>query len=328
MRPKTTLIAIIVAALVLVAANAFYIVPEGKQAIIVQFGEPMGTPKTNAGLYVKIPFIQQARYFEKRILEWVGTPNEIPTRDKKFIWVDTVARWKITDALRFMQSVTTEAYARSRLDDIIDNAVRDTISRYPLVEVVRNTNDIFKEKGIYDDDRQGEDDISIDQDLTRIKVGREKILKMIFKQAAAATGTLGIELVDVRIRRINYIDSVRQKVFSRMISERERAAAKLRSEGQGARAEIEGQKEKDLKKIRSEAYRKAQEIKGKADAEAARIYAESYGQDPEFYSLWNTLASYKDTLPGSSTVLLSTDNEYFEYIKSQKKGLQGHSKSS
>ncbi len=321
MRPQTTFIAILVAAVLLVVGNAFYIIPEGKQAIIVQFGEPMGAPKTEAGLNTKIPFIQQVRYFEKRILQWNGSPNEIPTRDKKFIWVDAVARWKIKDSLKFMQAVATESYARSRLDDIIDNAVRDTVSRYPLVEVVRNTNDIFKEKGIYDTAKEGEDDISIDQDLTRIKVGQEKILGMIFDQAKGATETLGIELIDVRFRRINYIDSVRQKVFERMISERERAAATLRSQGQGAKAEIEGQREKDLKQIRSEAYKKAQEIKGKADAEAAGIYAASYNQDPEFYSLWKSLDSYRETLPGSSTVLLSTDNEYFQYLKSQKEGL-------
>jgi len=314
MRPKTTLIAVLAVAVVLIAANAFYIVPEGKQVIIVQFGEPMGKPKTEAGLYIKTPFIQQARFFEKRILEWVGTPNEIPTRDKKFIWVDTVARWRIADALKFMQAVTTEAYARSRLDDIIDNAVRDTISRYPLVEAVRDTNNIFKAES------EGEDAISIDTDLARINVGRQKILERIHSQAAAAAAALGIELIDVRIRRINYIDSVRQKVFERMISERERAAAKLRSEGQGQKAEIEGQKEKDLKKIRSEAYREAQKIRGEADARATIIYAKAYNQDPEFYSFWNTLESYRKTLPGSSTVLLSTDNEYYQFLKSQKEG--------
>jgi len=314
MRPKATIFIIILAAVALFLSNIFYIIPEGKQAIIIQFGEPMGAPKTQAGLYIKIPFIQQARFFEKRILEWMGSPNEIPTRDKKFIWVDTVARWKIINALTFMRSVATESYAKSRLDDIIDNAVRDNISRYPLVEVVRNSNQIFNK------DTEGDDAIQVDKNLARIKVGRDKILEDIFAQASIGAKTLGIEIIDIRIRRINYIDSVRRKVFERMISERERAAAQLRSEGQGVRAEIEGQTDKDLKLIQSEAYKTAQEIRGKADAEATVIYAGTYGKDPEFYSFWNSLESYKRTLSGSGTVLLSTDNEYFQYLKSQKQG--------
>jgi len=314
-RPKATLVAIVVAGVVLLLANAFYIVPEGKQAIIVQFGEPMGSPQTNAGLYVKVPFIQQARYFEKRILEWVGSPNEIPTRDKKFIWVDTVARWRIKDALVFMQAVAGESYAYTRLDDIIDNAVRDLISRYPLVEVVRNTNEIFEVEST-----EGADAITVDTALARISVGREAITEGVFRQAAQAASALGIEIIDVRIRRINYIDSVRRKVYERMISERERAAETLRSEGQGFKAEIEGQKERDLKKIQSEAYRTAQEVRGKADAESTRIYAKAYSKDPEFYTFWNTLESYKETIPGTATVLLSTDNEYFSFLKSRNGG--------
>ncbi len=313
MKPKATILAVLVAAVIIVLSNTFYILPEGRQAIVVQFGEPMGAPKTNAGLYLKTPFIQEVRYFEKRILEWVGTPNEIPTRDKKFIWVDTVARWRVSDALKFMQSVANETYAYSRLDDIINNAVRDHISRYPLPEVVRDTNRIFSAK------REGGDDaISIDEDLAKVEVGREKILEAIYAQAKPSAGTLGIELIDVRIRRFNYIESVRKKVFERMISERQRAAAMLRSEGQGVKAEIEGQTEQDLKKIRSEAYRKAQEIRGKADAEATTIYAGAYSEDPEFYSFWNTLESYKHALPGNSTLVLSTDNDYFTYLKSLK----------
>jgi membrane protease subunit HflC len=313
MKPKATIFAVIVAAFLLVISNAFFVIPEGKQAIIVQFGQPMGDVKTNAGLYMKTPFIQEVRYFEKRILEWVGSPNQIPTRDKKFIWVDPVARWKIDDALKFMQSVANETYAYSRLDDIIGNALRDHVSRYPLPEVVRDTNKIFEAVG------EGVDDaITIDEDLAKVDVGREKIVEAIYNQATPAAATLGIKLIDVRIRRINYIESVRRKVYDRMISERDRAAAKLRSEGQGVKAEIEGQRERDLKKISSEAYRKAQEIRGTADAEAVKIYAEAYSQDPEFYSFSNTLESYKQTLPGSSTVLLSTDNDYFSYLKSTK----------
>lgn len=313
MRPKATVFAILIASFLVVLSNAFYVVPEGKQAIVVQFGQPMGSVKTQAGLYMKTPFIQEVRSFEKRILEWVGTPNQIPTRDKKFIWVDTVARWKIEDALKFMQSVANENYAYSRLDDIIGNAVRDHISRYPLPEVIRDTNRIIGAPG------EGVDDaITIDEDLTKVEVGREKILAAIYDQAAPATETLGIKLIDVRIRRINYIESVRQKVYERMISERQRAAAKLRSEGQGVKAEIEGQKVRDLKKISSEAYRKGQEIRGTADAEAAGIYASAYSQDPEFYSFWTTLESYKQALPGSATVVLSTDNDYFGYLKSKK----------
>lgn len=312
MRPQVTILAVVSAILLILVGNAFFIIPEGQQAIVVQFGEPMGGVKTNAGLYMKIPFIQEARIFEKRILEWVGNPNEIPTKDKKFIWVDTVARWRIADALKFMQSVATENYAYTRLDDIIDNAVRDTISRHDLVETVRSTNTIFEVT------HDSDDAITPDKDLAQLEVGHEKIVEAIHKQAALATATLGIELIDVRIRRINYIDSVRKKVYERMISERERAAAKLRSEGQGVKAEIEGQKDRDLKQIQSEAYRDAQKLRGKADAEATKLSAEAYSKDPEFYSFWKTLDSYKETLPGTSTILLSTDNEYFRYLKTEK----------
>jgi len=311
--PRSIAALAVVLILGFVAVNCFYILPEGRQAIRVQFGEPMGGVQRQAGLHLKAPFIQEVRYFEKRILEWVGRPNEIPTRDKKFIWVDTVARWRIEDALKFMQSVANESYAQSRLDDIIGNAVRDLVSRYPLPEVVRDTNRIL-EMG----HGEGEDAISIDEDLAKVKVGREKIIASVYDQAAPACATLGIKLIDIRIRRINYIESVRQKVYERMISERERAAAKLRSEGQGVKAEIEGQKERDLKKISSEAYRKAQEIRGAADAKSTAIYAEAYSKDPEFYAFWNTLESYKHSLPGRTTVLLSTESDYFQFLKSQK----------
>jgi membrane protease subunit HflC len=291
----------------LVLFNAGYILDETRQVVITQFGQPMGQAVKTAGLHFKIPFVQKANYFEKRILEWDGYPTEVPTKDKKFIWVDTTGRWRIVDPLLFMQSMGTENHAQSRLDDIIDGMTRDLITGHILLDIVRSTNQIV---GVV----QTEEDIASEERMEKITIGRDEITRAILLKAKEIVDDYGIELVDVRIKRLNYVDRVRQKVYERMISERKRAVEQLRSEGQGVRAEIEGQKERELKKIQSEAYRTAQEIKGKADAEAIKIYAEAYSKDPEFYSFQKTLELYPETLKGSR-VLLSTKSDFLEYLK-------------
>ncbi|HNV85817.1 MAG TPA: protease modulator HflC [Candidatus Omnitrophota bacterium] len=301
--------------LALLAFNSAFVVDETKQVVITQFGQPLGAPIKDAGLHFKIPFVQKANYFEKRILEWNGYPNEVPTKDKKFIWLDTTARWKITDPLLFLQSMGTGAHAQSRLDDIIDGMTRDLITSQNINDIVRNTNRIMtvtKE----DEDVTGEDQIE------QISVGRDQITRAILEKAKAIVSEYGIELVDVRIKRLNYIARVQQKVFERMISERKRAAEKLRSEGQGVKAEVEGQKERELKKIQSEAYRKSQQIKGQADGEAVRIYADAYSKDPEFYSFQKTLELYPITLRDSAFVM-STDADYLRYLKGKTEKPEG-----
>ena len=290
--------------------NSAYTVSETQQAVITQFGEPIGGPVREAGLYWKTPFVQQVHYFDKRILEWDGYPSEIPTKDKKFIWVDVTARWQIIDPLKFLQTMRHEMNAQSRLDDIIDGVTRDFVTRYEAPEIVRNSNYIQEVE-------RGEEDISGEEIFEKIATGRNTITRMILEQATKIVADYGIKLVDIRIKRINYIESVQRRVFERMISERKRAAEKLRSEGQAFREEIAGQKERELKRIYSEAYRKAQELKGKADAEATQIYAEAYSKDPEFYTFLMTLDSYREGLKGSR-LILSTDSDFLRYLKSIK----------
>jgi membrane protease subunit HflC len=290
-------------------SGAVYIVNETKQVVITQFGKPVGKPITQAGLHFKIPFIQVAHYFDKRLLDWDGDPNQIPTRDKKYIWVDTTARWKIKDALKFLQSVGTERGAQGRLDDIINSATRDVITSYPLVETIRDSNRILETESPSDITAIAE------EALEKIVTGRSKLESEILNRAQELVPQYGIELVDVRIKRINYVEEVGQKVYERMISERKRAAEQYRSEGRGKSAEIMGQKEKELKLISSEAYKTAQGIRGKADAEAITIYADSYSKDPEFYSFFKTLETYKDTVGVGTTVILTTDGDYYKYLK-------------
>ncbi|MEE8317739.1 MAG: protease modulator HflC [Candidatus Omnitrophota bacterium] len=299
-------------ALVIVAflSGTLYTIDETQQVVITQFGEPMGEPIKEAGLYVKTPFIQQANYFEKRLLQWDGNPNQIPTKDKRYIWVDTTARWRIKDALKFMQSVTNEVGAHARLDDIVDSATRDYITSHNLVEIVRDSNRLLESLALIQ-----EDEIKAsDEALERILVGRDDITRGILKQASETVPQYGIELVDVRIKRINYVKGVRTKVYERMISERKRAAEKYRSEGQGKKREVEGQMAKELKEIQSVAYKKAEEIKGKGDAEAIAIYADAYNKDPEFYSFLKTLDTYRATIDSETTVIFSPENEYLEYF--------------
>jgi membrane protease subunit HflC len=291
--------------------DAFYIVSETDQVIITQFGEPMGGAVTSPGLHVKIPFIQKAHFFEKRWLEWDGDANQIPTKDKKFIWIDTYARWRISDPLIFFQRVRDERGAQSRIDDIIDGETRNAIANFDLIEIVRSSNrefEITEEIAILD----------IASIIPKIETGRDKIAQIILEKSSQITPEFGVELKDVRIKRVNYVDEVQKKVFDRMIAERQRIASKYRSEGDGKSAEIRGQKERELKKIQSEAYRKAQEIKGKADAEATRIYAQAYNLDPEFYSFMKTLDTYKETIDSSTILLLTTESDYLKYFKRMK----------
>ena len=307
---------IIIAAVVFVVAivllSSFYIVTEMKQVIITQFGEPIGEAVTSPGLHMKVPFIQKTNFFEKRWLEWDGDANEIPTKDKKYIWVDTYARWRISEPLIFFQRVRDERGAHSRIDDIIDGETRNAVANFDLIEIVRSSNrefEITEEIAILD----------IASIIPEIETGREKIAQIILEKASLVTPEIGIELKDIKIKRINYIEDVQRKVFDRMIAERQRIAAKYRSEGDGKSAEIRGQKERELKKITSEAYRKAQELKGKADAEATKIYAQAYNLDPEFYQFMKTLEVYRTIMDKQTWLILSTDAEFLKYLKSTRK---------
>jgi len=289
-------------------SSSLYTVDMTEQVVITQFGEPVGITVTTPGLKAKVPFIQKINTFEKRLLEWDGDPNQIPTKDKKYLWVNTYARWRIVDPLKFFQSVHDEMGAHSRLDDIIDAATRDYITSHLLIEVVRNSN---REMAVAGTEMELAEEVLAHQ----IQWGREEITRQILERASQTVPQYGIELVDVRIKHINYVEEVRRKVYERMISERKRIAEKYRSEGQGKKAEIEGQMEKELQRITSEAYKTAQEIIGKADAEATKIYATAYNRDPEFYSYVKTLETYNETLGGESWLLLTTDSDYLKYLK-------------
>jgi membrane protease subunit HflC len=311
MTKKTRNIIILVAVLlaVIVLADAVYIVSETNQVIVTQFGEPIGKAIATAGVHLKMPFIQKANYFEKRWLEWEGDSNQIPTKDKKYIWVETYCRWRISDPLVFFQRVQDERGAQSRLDDIVDGEARNAVANYDLIEIVRSSNRVFE---------QSEEAVAKDTSevIAKIMLGRDKIAKIILEKADKITPEFGVEIKDVQIKRVNYVDEVQKKVFERMIAERQRIASKYRSEGDGKSAEIRGQKEKELKRIQSEAYRKAQEVMGKADAEATRIYATAYNLDPELYQFLKTLESYRTSLAKDTWLVLSTDSEFLRYLKS------------
>ena len=298
-------------AVLLVLSGTYYTLEEGQQAVILQFGRPVGQPVTEAGLHLKLPFVQEVRRFEKRLLIWDGDPNQIPTKGREFIWVDTTARWRIADAKKFLESVATEAGARSRLDDIIDSVVRDQVSASELVELVRSASWEVPPGEVLE-----EVPAEVREELKkRVSRGREEITRSILAEARKVIPQYGIELVDVRIKRLNYVESVREKVYARMISERKRIAAKFRSEGEGRSAEILGTMEKELRQIRSTAYRRVQEIRGKADAEATRVYGGAYNRDPEFYAFSRTLEAYKDGQNKNSTLILTTNSDYYRYLK-------------
>ncbi len=308
MKPTSVILTIVVVLLLIAANSALYVVDETEQCIITQFGEPVGEPIREAGLHIKIPFIQKATYFPKQLLEWDGDPNQIPTADKKYIWVNTFARWRISDPLKFYQSVNNEINAQSRLDDILDGVTRDLITQSNLIEVVRNSNRKMVALG------ESEEVVEI-TDVGQVEKGRMEIQRLILEKAREIVPQYGIDLVDVEIKHINYIEDVRKKVYERMISERRRIAEKYRSEGQGERAKIEGMRQKELQRIESEAYRRAQEIKGEADARAAKIYADAYSRDPEFYSFLQTLQTYREALNKNSVLFLKTDSDFLKYLK-------------
>jgi modulator of FtsH protease HflC len=300
----------------------FFVVNETEQVVITQLGKPVGESITQAGLHFKIPLIQKANFFEKRIMKWDGSPNQIPTKDKKYIWVDSTARWRIKDSLLFLKRVGTIATAHSRLDGIIDSVVRDHVSNNDLVELVRSegweeAKQTLREAGIPDFQvlEMGRDSPQGGEASDYLTKGREKITREMVADASRLLPEFGIELLDIRIKRINYVESVQLKVFDRMISERKRIAAQYRSEGEGERAAILGQMDREMAKITSEAFRKSQEIRGKADAEATRIYAMAYGKDPKFYELYRTLDFYKNFNNPRSSFILSTDADIFKYLK-------------
>ncbi|HDL08296.1 MAG TPA: protease modulator HflC [Desulfobacteraceae bacterium] len=309
MKFKGILLILIVAVVVLIFASA-YVIDETEQVIVTQFGRVVGIPKKDAGLYFKIPFIQNANYFPKNLQEWDGDPGQIPTLDKTYIWVDAFARWKIVDPVKFFQTINNRTSALGRLDDIIDPAVRNLVTSYRLIETVRKSN---RELDTYE--------ASLDEEKKDMKsaysitTGREKITQMILAQAQPKLDKFGIKLVDVKIKRLNYVEQVRKSVYGRMIAERKQIAEKYRSEGRGEAQKIIGDKERELKRITSEAYKISQELKGKAEAEATKIYAKAYGVDPEFYSFTKTLDIYSEVLNKDDFLILSTDSELFKYLK-------------
>ena len=299
--------ALVVGLLLLFAS--VYTVSETEQVIVTQFGKPVGGPITQAGLHLKVPFVQTLHRFDKRWLEFDGDPNQIPTKDKKYIWVETYARWRIADPLRFYQAVTDERGGQSRLDDVVDGQTRNAVASFDLIEIVRSSNRAFQ----ITEELEG---IGSAEASTRIEVGREKIAQVVLKKSAEITPQFGIELEDVRFKRINYIDTVQQKVFERMISERRRIAERSRSEGQGRAAEIRGQKERDILGATSVGYKSAQELKGSADAKATAIYARSYGKDPELYQFLKSMETLTEGLDPETWLILSTDTELLKYLKS------------
>lgn len=304
---------LVVLVVLVIGVSSAFIVRETEQVIITQFGKPVGAPVLNPGIHFKIPIIQKANFFDKRFLEWDGDPNEVPTKDKRFIWVDTYARWRIQDPLLFFQRVSDERRAQSRLDDILDGETRNAIAKHFLVEVVRSTN---REPVIPEGVPEGE----ITASLQKINYGRETITREIIKASAAGTLELGIELLDLRFKRLKYREEVQQKIFERMITERKRIADRYRSEGQGAASKILGDKERELKKIQSGAYKTAQEIIGKADAEATAIYAEAYNRSPEsrdFYSFLKTMDTYRSTFSKDDWLILSTKGDFYKYLRKE-----------
>ncbi len=288
---------------------AVYTLDETEQAVITRFGEPRGEPIIEPGLHFKMPVADTVNRFEKRWLEWSGDPNQIPTKDKKYIWVDSFARWRIADPLRFFQRMRDERTAQSRLDDIIDGETRNAIASFNLIEAVRASNRDFEAE-------EGVADTSGNTPAEEVTLGRDRLTRRILEQASAVVSEFGVELVDVQVKRINYVDEVQVKVFERMVSERRRIAERSRSEGQGRAAEIRGQKERELRAIGSEAYRRAQELKGTADAEAAQIYTRAFGQDPEFYQFVRSMEVYRSTVDGTTSLFLGTDSELFRYLRS------------
>ena len=304
---RNALSLVIVFAALVIVGQAAYTVSETEQVIITQFGEPVGDPVVSPGLHFKIPFIQRSNVFEKRFLEWDGNPNQVPTRDKRFIWVDTYARWRIVDPLLFFQRLRDERGAQSRLDDILDGETRNAVARHDLIELVRSSNrdpaDVLIES---------EEEEAI---LEQIERGRLEVTRTILDTAAGRTADLGIELLDFRFKRINYVEEVQQDVFARMIAERQRIAEEFRSEGQGESARIHGERERELAQIQSAAYRRAEELRGEADANATRIYADAYNRDEDFYAFTKSLETYEATMDPETLFILGTDSELLRFLE-------------
>jgi membrane protease subunit HflC len=288
-------------------SSASFTVGEAEQVIITQFGEPVGAPINAPGLHFKLPFIQKANFFDKRFLEWDGDPNQIPTKDKRFIWVDSYARWRISDPLKFFQRLRDERGAQSRLDDIVDGETRSAIARHDLVEVVRTSNRSPEAAAEASEDENAT--------LEKIETGRQKITQEILKRASERAADLGIELLDFRLKRIKYVEEVQKDVFARMIAERNRVAQRYRSEGEGEAARIRGERQRDLQRIQSEAYKTAQQLRGKADAQAADIYAEAYNRDSAFYAFVKSMETYEETTDSKNILILTTDSDFLKYLK-------------
>jgi len=313
MKTQKILIIVLAALLVIATFQSAFIVNESEQVVVTQFGKPVGEAITSPGMYFKIPMIQQANFFEKRYMEWDGDPNQVPTKDKKYVFVDTYARWQITDPLQFFKRLTNERGAQSRLDDILDGETRNFVANNNIEEVVRTSN----RTPIADDSISTE----LGDSLMKIFVGREEIQKQILESANRETGDLGIKVLDFRFKRINYEDNVQTQVFERMKSERYRIAEKFKSEGQGEASRINGEKERELNVIQSEAFREAQEIKGKADAKAANIYAKAYdksAQSRELYAFLKSMETFEKTFDSNTSVILSTKSELYRYLNNLK----------
>jgi len=298
----------VLAAAIVVYAGSAYTVNETQQTIATQFGEPVGDAVTTPGLHFKIPFIQTINYFDKRFLEWDGNPNQVPTKDKRFIWVDTYARWRIVDPLRFFERLRDERGAQSRLDDILDGETRNAVARYDLIELVRNSN-----RDPADIPIEAEEEEAI---LEMIEKGREQVSREILERAAERTADLGIELLDLRIKRINYVEEVQRDVFARMIAERQRIAELYRSEGRGEAARIEGERERELQRITSEAFKEAEVLRGNADAEATDIYAAAYNRDADFYAFTRSLEAYENVMDEGTMIILDTETDFLKYLES------------
>jgi membrane protease subunit HflC len=311
MKNKKLAIQIVIVLLVLIAlTQSTFVVKETQQVIITQFGKPVGAAVTHPGLRLKIPFIQKANYFEKRFLEWDGDPNQLPTKDKKFIFVDAYARWQIIDPLQFFIRLTDERGAQSRLDDILDGETRDYIANHDLEEAVRTSN-----REPIPSEELGEETADT---LAHIDVGRQRIQAMILQSANEKAQDLGIVILDFRLKRLNYVEEVREQVYERMQSERFRIAEQFRSEGEGEASKINGEKERDLKTIQSEAFRQAEEIMGEADARATTIYAAAHNQSAasrDLYSFMKSMETFQNTFDSTTTVILSTDSELYKYLR-------------
>lgn len=309
MKTKGTIGIIIAALFAIVLLNSIYILDETKQAIVTQFGKPVGDPRTEPGLNFKVPFLHKVQFFDKRYLEWDGDRNQVPTKDKKFIFVDTYARWEITNPLQFFIRLRDEKSAQSRLDDILDGETRNAIASHDLLDIVRSTN---RDPEITEEFME---ELEILEDIT---VGRAVIEKIILEKANERTTDLGVRILDFRFKRMNYVDEVRDRVYDRMVSERNRIADQFRSEGQGEARKIEGNKERDLAQIQSEAFKLAEEIKGKADAEATNIYAAAYNrnrQTIDLYKFVRSMESFEKALDENTSLVLSSDSEFFKYFK-------------